>query len=53
MPNSTHFHRQLLGFLRQYSDAKDLRHSLGVGMDGECFDLQWTIEPECLGALCP
>ena len=26
MPNSTHFHRQLLGFLRQYSDAKDLRH---------------------------
>lgn len=26
MPNSTHFHHQLLDFLRQYSHAKDLRH---------------------------
>lgn len=26
MSNSTHFHRQLLGFLRQYSHACDLRH---------------------------
>lgn len=26
MSNSTHFHRQLLNFLRQYSHACDLRH---------------------------
>ena len=26
MPSSTHFHRQLLGYLRQYSHYCDLRH---------------------------
>ncbi len=26
MPSSTHFHRQLLGYLRQYSQYCDLRH---------------------------
>lgn len=26
MSNSTHFHRQLLSFLRQYSHSCDLRH---------------------------
>ena len=39
MSNSTHLHRQLFDFLRQHSHYCDLRHSLGVGMDGECLDL--------------
>jgi len=31
MPNSTHFHRQLLGYLRQYSHYCDLRHLKALG----------------------
>jgi len=39
MTNSTHFHRQVLDYLRQYSHYCDLRHSLGPGLDGKWLNL--------------
>jgi len=47
---STHFHRQLLGYLRQYSHYCDLRH-LKALVDGECPRFV-AVNLASMGALC-
>lgn len=52
MPNSTHFHRQLLGFLRQYSDAKDLRHLKALAWMVSALICSGQRAPTGMGTIC-
>lgn len=44
MSNSTILYGQLMGYLRQHSQYRDLRHLKARSLDGECPGLQWAVE---------
>jgi len=51
MSNSTLLYGQLMGYLRQHSRYRDLRHLKALFMDGECPGWQWAVELGGMGTL--